>query len=35
MENKEIIDVELEKGAKKARVIASAVLQRVRTNIGY
>ena len=35
MENKEIIDVALEKGAKKARIIASAVLQRVRTNIGY
>ncbi|MDC0249384.1 tryptophan--tRNA ligase [Flavobacteriales bacterium] len=35
MENKEIIDVALEKGAKKARAIASAVLQRVRTNIGY
>ena len=35
MENKEIIDVALEKGAIKARVIASSVLQRVRTNIGY
>jgi tryptophanyl-tRNA synthetase len=35
MENKEIIDVALEKGAKKARVIASSVLQRVRANIGY
>ena len=35
MENKNIIDAELAKGAKKARVIASAVLQRVRQNIGY
>ena len=30
-----IIDAKLAKGAKKARVIASAVLQRVRQNIGY
>jgi len=35
MENKNIIDAELAKGAKKARVIASVVLQRVRQNIGY
>ena len=35
MENKEIIDLALEQGAKKARVIASEVLQRVRNNIGY
>ena len=35
MENKEIIDLELSKGAKKARVIAQEVLQRVRRNIGY
>ena len=35
MENKEIIDMALEKGAKKARAIASLVLQRVRKNIGY
>ena len=35
MENKEIIDLELSKGAKKARVIAQEVLQRVRQNIGY
>ncbi|MGY8987497.1 MAG: tryptophan--tRNA ligase [Flavobacteriales bacterium] len=35
MENKNIIDAELAKGAKKARAIASAVLQRVRQNIGY
>jgi tryptophanyl-tRNA synthetase len=35
MENKDIIDAELAKGAKKSRVIASAVLQRVRQNIGY
>ena len=35
MENKEIIDLELSKGAKKARVIAQEVLHRVRKNIGY
>ena len=35
MENKEIIDVALEKGAVKARIIAKDVLQRVRQNIGY
>jgi len=35
MENKEIIDKELEKGAVKARVIAKEVLARVRKNIGY
>ncbi len=35
MENKEIIDEALEKGAVKARVIAKDVLQRVRKNIGY
>ena len=35
MENKEIIDLELSKGAKKARSIAQEVLQRVRQNIGY
>tara|TARA_B110001454_G_scaffold155782_1_gene145075 strand:- start:220 stop:798 length:579 start_codon:yes stop_codon:yes gene_type:complete len=35
MENKEIIDVALEKGAVKARIIAKEVLQRVRQNIGY
>ena len=35
MENKAIIDAELEKGAVKARVIAKEVLQRVRQNIGY
>ena len=35
MENKEIIDVALEKGAVKARAIAKEVLQRVRKNIGY
>jgi len=35
MENKEIIDQALEKGAVKARVIAKEVLQRVRKNIGY
>lgn len=35
MENKDIIDSELAKGAEKARVIAQEVLQRVRQNIGY
>jgi len=35
MENKNIIDTELAKGAEKARIIASSVLQRVRQNIGY
>ena len=35
MDNTDIIEKELQKGAKKARVIASEVLQRVRTNIGY
>tara|TARA_B100000700_G_scaffold316069_1_gene405004 strand:- start:1241 stop:2209 length:969 start_codon:yes stop_codon:yes gene_type:complete len=35
MQNKKIIDEELEKGARKARLIAQEVLQRVRKNIGY
>ena len=35
MENKSIIDDELEKGAEKARVIAKDVIERVRKNIGY
>jgi len=35
MDNKAIIDAELEKGAVKARVIAKEVLARVRKNIGY
>ena len=35
MENKNIIEDELQKGAKKARVIAREVLSRVRKNIGY
>jgi len=35
MDNKEIIDKELDKGAVKARVIAKEVLARVRKNIGY
>tara|TARA_B100001142_G_scaffold85490_2_gene86881 strand:- start:13214 stop:14182 length:969 start_codon:yes stop_codon:yes gene_type:complete len=35
MENKEIIEKELQKGADKARIIASEVLNRVRKNIGY
>ena len=35
MENTDIIEEELQKGAEKAKVIAKAVLQRVRQNIGY
>ena len=35
MKNKEIIDLALEKGAVKARIIAKEVLRRVRKNIGY
>ena len=35
MENKDIIDKELQEGAIKARVIAKDVLARVRRNIGY
>lgn len=35
MDNKDILDQELKKGAKKARIIAADVLQRVRKNIGY
>ena len=35
MDNKEILDSELLKGAKKARVIAREVLNRVRKNMGY
>ena len=35
IENKNIIEDKLQKGADKARVIAREVLTRVRTNIGY
>ena len=35
MKNKDILDAELLKGAKKARIIAREVLNRVRNNIGY
>ena len=35
MENKDIIEKELQKGAERARVIAREVLSRVRQNIGY
>ena len=35
MENKNIIEEGLQKGAEKARVIAQDVLKRVRKNIGY
>ena len=35
MENTDIIEKELQKGAEKAKVIAKGVLKRVRQNIGY
>ena len=35
MNNKEIIDIELQKGAAKAKKIANHVLKRERENIGY
>ncbi len=35
MKNKNIIDKELDKGANKAREVASQVLKRVRSKIGY
>jgi len=35
MENKDLIETELQKGAIKARKIASEVLKRVRTKLGY
>lgn len=35
MSNKELVELELQKGAKKARLIAQEVLNRVRTKIGY
>ena len=35
MENKDVLDLELTKGAEKARVIAREVLCRVRKSIGY
>jgi len=35
MQNKDILDAELTKGAEKARIIAREVLDRVRKNIGY
>ena len=35
MENTHIIEKELQKGAQKVKIIANAVLQRVRKNIGY
>ena len=35
MDNKEILEQELQKGAAKARLIARGVLSRVRSNIGY
>jgi len=35
MDNKELIESELQKGAKKARTIAKEVLSRVRTQVGY
>ena len=35
MNNKDLIENELKKGAIKARKIAKHVLDRVRTNLGY
>jgi len=35
MDNKELIEKELQKGAEKARIIARGVLDRVRDKIGY
>ena len=35
IKNKDFLDVELAKGAEKARIIARDVLHRVRQNIGY
>jgi len=35
MDNKDLIEQELQKGAKKARAIAKTVLARVRTQVGY
>ena len=35
MENKKILDLELKKGAEKARLIAREVLKRVRKSVGY
>ena len=35
MKNKDIVEKELQKGAAKARLIASEVISRVRSNIGY
>ena len=35
MENKSLIEDELQKGALKARRIAQTVLEKVRTKIGY
>jgi tryptophanyl-tRNA synthetase len=35
MDNKELIESELQKGAKKARTIAKEVLGRVRAQVGY
>jgi tryptophanyl-tRNA synthetase len=35
MDNKELIEKELQKGAEKARIIARGVLDRVRAKIGY
>ena len=35
MQNKEILDLELQKGSEKAKKIAKSVLKRVRRNVGY
>ena len=35
MQNQDVLEKELKKGAKKAKIIACNVLARVRNNIGY
>ena len=35
MEQPEVLEQQLQKGAEKARKVAQEVLQRVRTNIGF
>ena len=35
MNNQDILERELRKGAEKARIIAKDVLMRIRKNIGY
>ena len=35
MNNQQLIEIELQKGAEKARKIAKSVLNRVRSKVGY